>query len=144
MLVPDRLSCEFALSVAEGWRHKRLGTLLVEIVAFQANALGVRYLVADVLRSNDAMIALARKIGFSVAESMANPGVVRITKVLSCLAATAPGNESQRVWCVFQSASANRIGRSIISANFSYGLSRCHFKLARQFSKKRRAQPSRS
>jgi hypothetical protein len=32
----------------------------------------------------------------------------------------------------------------IISENFSYGASRCHFKLARQFSKKRRAQPSRS
>ena len=34
--------------------------------------------------------------------------------------------------------------RSIISANFSYGFSRCHFECARQFSKNRRAQPSRS
>src|SRR5262249_26542663 len=77
-LASDGFNCEFALSVAEGWRLKRLGTLLVEIVASQANALGVHYLVGDVLASNDAMIALARKTGFSVVEPMANPGLFRI------------------------------------------------------------------
>jgi len=108
-LVSDGFGCEFALSVAEDWRHKRLGTLLVEIVASQANALGVRYLVGDVLRSNNAMIALARKTGFSVVEPMANPGLVRITKDLSRLYATASRSESPHEWGVFQSASANRI-----------------------------------
>jgi GNAT superfamily N-acetyltransferase len=122
-LAPDGLSCEFALSVAEDWRHNRLGTLLIEIVASQADALGARYLIGDVLRSNDAMIALARKIGFSLAEPIANPGLVRITKDLFCL--DAPGSESPHVWCVSQSASANRIvskGRSPASS-FSFASS---------------------
>jgi GNAT superfamily N-acetyltransferase len=63
-LMPDGLSCEFALSVAEAWRHKGIGTLLIGIIEDRAKALGARYLVGDVFRSNEAMMALARNAGF--------------------------------------------------------------------------------
>jgi acetyltransferase len=41
-VTPDGFSCEFAVSVAEAWRGKRLGTLLVGVVASRARALGRR------------------------------------------------------------------------------------------------------
>jgi acetyltransferase len=49
----DGFNCEFAVSVAESWRRKALGTLLVGIVVYRAKALGLRYLVGDVFRSNE-------------------------------------------------------------------------------------------
>ena len=82
-VAPDGLSCEFAVSVAEPWRGKTLATLLVGIVAYRAKALGLRYLVGDVLRSNDAMLALARKTGFAVTGPVADARLVRIAKDLS-------------------------------------------------------------
>jgi RimJ/RimL family protein N-acetyltransferase len=89
----DGLNCEFAVSVAEAWRRKRLATLLVGIVASRAKALGLLYLVGDVLRSNEAMIALARKIGFTVTAPVTDATLAKITKDLSLLDATQPWNE---------------------------------------------------
>jgi GNAT superfamily N-acetyltransferase len=90
---PDGFRCEFAVSVDETWRRKTLGTLLVGIVACRARALGLRYLVGDVFRSNEAMIALARKTRFAVTEPVADARLVKITKDLSLLDAAQPGNE---------------------------------------------------
>jgi RimJ/RimL family protein N-acetyltransferase len=81
-VAPDGFSCEFAVSVAEAWRRKTLGMLLVGIIASRAKALGLRYLVGDVFRSNQAMIALARKSGFAVTEPIADARLVNITKDL--------------------------------------------------------------
>ena len=81
-VAPDGFNCEFAVSVAEAWRLKTLGTLLVGIIASRAKALGLRYLVGDVFRSNQAMIALARKGGFAVTEPIADAGLVKITRNL--------------------------------------------------------------
>jgi GNAT superfamily N-acetyltransferase len=73
VVAPDGFNCEFAVSVAESWRRKALGTLLVGIVVYRAKALGLRYLVGDVFRSNEEMIALARKTGFAVTGSWPKP-----------------------------------------------------------------------
>jgi RimJ/RimL family protein N-acetyltransferase len=81
-VAPDGFNCEFAVSVAEGWRRKALGTLLVGIIASRAKALGLRYLVGDVFRSNQAMIALARKSGFAVTEPIGDARLAKITKDL--------------------------------------------------------------
>src|ERR1700730_5033187 len=81
-VAPDGFNCEFAVSVAEAWRRKRLGTLLIRIVTSRAKALGLRYLVGDVFRSNQAMITLARKSGFAVAEPIGDATLVKITKDL--------------------------------------------------------------
>jgi RimJ/RimL family protein N-acetyltransferase len=82
-LAPDGFQCEFAVSVDEAWRRKTLATLLVGIVAFRAKALGFPYLVGDVFRSNEAMVALARKTGFAVIGPVADARLVKIKKDLS-------------------------------------------------------------
>jgi acetyltransferase len=92
-LMPDGLSCEFALSVAEAWRHKGIGTLLIGIIEDRAKALGVRYLVGDVFRSNEAMMALARNAGFAVTRPILDDRLVRITKAVSVLDGAQARNE---------------------------------------------------
>src|SRR4029077_19444628 len=66
-LSPDRRECEFALSVADGWHGKGVGRLLLADLEFRGRSLGARRLVGDVLRTNEAMQALARKAGFGMA-----------------------------------------------------------------------------
>ena len=94
---PDGQHCEFAISVHEAWRRKRLGTLLIEAVSFRARALGLRHLVGDVFRSNEAMIALARKIGFVVLGSAEDARLVKITKDLSLEYSSQAWNERASV-----------------------------------------------
>ena len=82
-LTPDGRGCEFAISVAERWRCRSLGTHLIRIVGSRAKALGLRYLVGDVFNSNQAMMVLARKLGFSVTAPIGDARLARITKDLS-------------------------------------------------------------
>jgi GNAT superfamily N-acetyltransferase len=78
----DRRECEFALSVADGWHGKGIGTLLVAEVERRAGRLGARRLVGDVLRSNEPMKALSRKTGFQMADIPRDAKLVRIVKEL--------------------------------------------------------------
>jgi GNAT superfamily N-acetyltransferase len=82
-LVPDRLEGEFALSVADDWRGKGLGTLLMADIECRATSLGARHLFGDVLRSNEPMKALARKNGFSMTDVPRDAKLVRVTKDLA-------------------------------------------------------------
>jgi len=90
---PDRLECEFALSVADDWRRSGIGTLLMAEMERRARSLGARRLVAETLRSNDAMKALAQKTGFSLADMPADARLLRIVKDLTpSLGALLPGH----------------------------------------------------
>jgi GNAT superfamily N-acetyltransferase len=82
-LSPDRLDCEFALSVADGWHGKGVGRLLLDDLESRARRLGARRLVGDVLRTNEAMRALARKAGFRMADVPSDAKLVRVAKDLS-------------------------------------------------------------
>ena len=79
-LATNRLEGEFALSIADDWRGKGLGRLLIADIERRAESLGVRYLVGDVLRSNTSMKALARKMGFLLREVPRDPRLVRVVK----------------------------------------------------------------
>jgi GNAT superfamily N-acetyltransferase len=57
----DPAVCEFAISVAEAWRRKGLGSLLLGDLQSRVRALGVRTLVGDVLRSNETMPGICAK-----------------------------------------------------------------------------------
>jgi GNAT superfamily N-acetyltransferase len=92
--VSDGFNCEFAVSVADAWQHKGLGTLLVELIASRAKTLGLRYLVGEVFSSNQPMIALARKSGFAVTEIIADARLVRITKDLMSPKLSMSSNEA--------------------------------------------------
>jgi GNAT superfamily N-acetyltransferase len=82
-LAIDRLEGEFALSVADDWRGKGLGTLLVADIDCRARSLGARSLVGDVLRSNERMKALARNMGFVPAGMPRDTRLVRFVKDLT-------------------------------------------------------------
>jgi GNAT superfamily N-acetyltransferase len=89
-LGPDRLECEFALSVAEDFRHKGLGTQLLAEIECRARALGARRLVGDVLRSNETMQAFARKAGFTMTAVPADARLIRVVKDLATSSAASP------------------------------------------------------
>ena len=63
------LSCaertaEFSMSIADDWRRLGVGSALLEEIESKAAADGIEWLFGDVLRTNEAMIALARSRGF--------------------------------------------------------------------------------
>jgi acetyltransferase len=82
-IAPDRLGCEFAVSVAEAWRRRTLGSQLVAELVRRAKGLGIRYLFGDVLRSNEPMRALVRKLGGAETAPIGDARLVRITKDLT-------------------------------------------------------------
>jgi GNAT superfamily N-acetyltransferase len=65
------LSCaeragEFAMSIADEWRRLGVGSALLEEIERRAAADGIEWLLGDVLRTNEGMIALARSRGFGL------------------------------------------------------------------------------
>jgi GNAT superfamily N-acetyltransferase len=89
-LATNRLEGEFALSIADDWHGKGLGTLLVADIECRARSLGARHLVGDVLRSNASMKALARKMGFLLGDVPRDARLVRIVKDLTLSQAARP------------------------------------------------------
>jgi GNAT superfamily N-acetyltransferase len=79
----DSGTFEIALSVADAWRGRGLGTLLMDQLECRARKLGMMTLVGDVLRSNASMRTLARKCGFDQAGVPADARLVRIVKHIS-------------------------------------------------------------
>ena len=82
VFAPDRLEGEFALSVADGWRGRGIGSLLIADLECRARSDGAHCLCGDVLRSNEPMKALVRKAGFVMADVPYDARLVRITKDL--------------------------------------------------------------
>ncbi|MCG2594296.1 GNAT family N-acetyltransferase [Ramlibacter sp. XY19] len=60
-------SCEFATSVSAAYGGAGLGTLLLRVLIDEARQRGCKEMEGYVLSENKAMLALARKLGFSVA-----------------------------------------------------------------------------
>jgi GNAT superfamily N-acetyltransferase len=81
--ISSNATCEFAISVADSWRRKRLGTLLLNRLLSALRATGVETLVGEVLRSNEAMLAFARNAGFGIAPRSGDPRTVQIVRNIS-------------------------------------------------------------
>jgi acetyltransferase len=88
---PDRLECEFALSVADAWRGRGIGTLLMAEMGRRARSLGAWRLTAEVLRANEPMKALALKTGFGMDDVPSDARLVRIVKDLAPSRTDRPG-----------------------------------------------------
>ena len=58
-------SFEFGISIDDRWQRQGIASALLGNLECRAAALGARHMFGDTLRSNEAMIALARKSGFA-------------------------------------------------------------------------------
>jgi acetyltransferase len=68
VMAADRSDAEFAVIVADPWQGKGLGPKLVEGVIGIAREQGVKLLHGDVLASNQPMLEMVRRLGFSLAK----------------------------------------------------------------------------
>lgn len=75
---PDDRSCEFAIVVADAWRRRGVGSLLMGTLMDAARGHGLRAMYGDVLLSNPKMLDLVRRLGFRVVRSPADARVVRV------------------------------------------------------------------
>ncbi|MGC2777234.1 MAG: GNAT family N-acetyltransferase [Bradyrhizobium sp.] len=82
---------EFGLSVQDRWQGHGIGPALIAHLEGRALALGGVALFGDALRTNDVMIALARKAGFTLQPHANDWTLVRFEKVLITPAAELPG-----------------------------------------------------
>jgi GNAT superfamily N-acetyltransferase len=76
----DTASFEFGLSIDDRWQGHGIGAALMKNLECRAAALGAGRLFGDTLRSNDVMIALARKSGFAFMPSPGDWKLVRFEK----------------------------------------------------------------
>ncbi|OLL27950.1 GNAT family N-acetyltransferase [Burkholderia sp. SRS-W-2-2016] len=72
---PDNETAEFAVTVRSDQKGRRLGQLLMERIIAYARARGTHWLIGEALRENSAMIALAKRSGFTITRTE-DPGVV--------------------------------------------------------------------
>ncbi len=73
-------SLEFGLSIDDRWQGHGIGAALLKNLECRAAALGVTRLFGDTLRSNEAMIRLARKSGFAFINNPDDWKLVRFQK----------------------------------------------------------------
>jgi GNAT superfamily N-acetyltransferase len=78
----DTGSFEFGLSIDDRWQGQGIGSALLRNLQCRAAALGARHMFGDTLRSNDAMIALARKSSFAFGRNPDDWKLVRFEKLI--------------------------------------------------------------
>ena len=66
VMTPERDSAEFAGIVADPWHGKGLGEKLIEEIINVARDYGVKLLWGEILATNEPMLGLVRKLGFTV------------------------------------------------------------------------------
>lgn len=76
-------SLEFGLSIDDRWQGHGIGTALLKNLECRAAAFGAFRLFGDTLRSNEAMLALARKSGFAIGKYPDDWKLVRLAKEIN-------------------------------------------------------------
>ena len=76
----DAGSLEFGLSIDDRWQGHGIGSSLLKNLECRAAAFGTSRLFGDTLRSNEAMIALARKSGYAFTHNPDDWKLVRFEK----------------------------------------------------------------
>jgi len=71
---------EFGISIDDRWQGQGVGAALLRNLQCRAAALGAHRIFGDTLRSNEAMIALARKLGFAFTRHPDDWKLVRFEK----------------------------------------------------------------
>jgi RimJ/RimL family protein N-acetyltransferase len=102
-------SLEFGLSIDDRWQGQGIGSALLRNLECRAAAFGAHRLLGDTLRSNEAMIGLARKSGYAFAASPDDWKLVRFEKQID--------SEPKDVPCASWRLAATRIALSGVAAN---------------------------
>ena len=79
----DRELCEFAISVADGWRRCGLGSALLSRLEHEAAASGISLMSAQTLVSNKAMLGLAVRTGYRIVANRCDASQADLEKKLS-------------------------------------------------------------
>jgi RimJ/RimL family protein N-acetyltransferase len=80
---PHNGSFEFGLSIDDRWQGHGIGAAIMKNLECRAAAFGAERLFGDTLRSNEAMIALARKSGFAFTNNPDDWKLVRFDKPIN-------------------------------------------------------------
>jgi RimJ/RimL family protein N-acetyltransferase len=83
-------SFEFGLSIDDRWQGQGIGSALLNNLQCRAAAFGARRLFGDTLRSNEVMIALAKKSGFAFTHNPDDWKLVRFEKHIDAAPADIP------------------------------------------------------
>lgn len=83
----DPQLCEFAISVADGWRRYGLASALLNRLEHEAAASSIRLMVGQTLVSNTAMLGLATRAGYRVLASRYDDAQANLEKKLATPAA---------------------------------------------------------
>jgi len=75
---PGGEQCEFAIVIADAWQRLGIGRRMLEKLIAVARRRGLERMYGDTLATNEPMLALAHKLGFSVAR---HPGDTTLTRV---------------------------------------------------------------
>jgi GNAT superfamily N-acetyltransferase len=76
----ETLGFEFGLSIDDRWQGHGIGRALLKNLECRAAAFGAEHLFGETLRSNDAMIGLARKSGYGFTKAPGDWKLVRFEK----------------------------------------------------------------
>jgi GNAT superfamily N-acetyltransferase len=106
---PESARSEFAISVADAWQRRGVGTALVRDLECRARMRGARYLYGDVLCTNKAMKNLARKTGFALRSPFTDARLIEICKDLSM---TAPDRPCRERFARYMPVPDRDVGRS--------------------------------
>ena len=79
VLATDGASCEFALVIADVWQGRGIGRRLMEKLISVARVRGLSRMYGEVLATNRGMLALSRKLGFTLGRSPDDATVTRVT-----------------------------------------------------------------
>src|ERR1700744_4579632 len=80
---PEDASLEFGLSIEDSWQGHGIGSALMKNLECRAASLGASRLFGDTLRSNESMIALARKSGHAFVNHPDDWKLVRFQKPIN-------------------------------------------------------------
>jgi len=75
--------CEFAMVIADAWQGRGIGRRMLEKLIAVARNRGMRCIYGDVLATNAAMLALARRLGFILSRVADDPTLTRIALELA-------------------------------------------------------------
>jgi len=75
----DGRRCEFSLLIGDPWQGQRIGHRILRVLIREASRRGLSQMEGYVLADNQAMLKLARSMGFEIEDDAREIGVKRVT-----------------------------------------------------------------